>query len=275
VTEISEIVLVDWRSTVRIVDSVVNMSQLIHAQNTRVTLVEVLPESGRSSGVGWRIGATFNLGLSYITTEYILKLDCDTWLHKDFIKMNRLSGVGFRYGNWETARDDNDRHLNGVFFARTKHLRGVHGFDERLALYGWDDSDLYLRLERKVREENYTVAYEDFVRRTGKIRAITHLNHSRRANATLETAGICLNKEFISHAKVWNGTGGYKYTENSTKVQQNIITHTVTTTHVAAEIQNTLDVHMCVKLALTCVNYVGLQKNVAASFCSMSLEKLS
>ena len=153
VTEISEIVLVDWRSTVRFVDSVVNMSRLLHAQNKRVTLVEVLPESGHSSGAGWRIGAAFNLGLSYISTEYILKLDCDTWLHKDFIKLNRLFGVGFRYGNWETALDDNDNHLNGVFFARTEHVRGVHGFDERLTLYGWDDSDLYLRLEKKVSEE--------------------------------------------------------------------------------------------------------------------------
>ena len=275
VTEISEIVLVDWRSTLRAVDLVVNMSQLVYTQNKRVILVEVLPEFRHSSGVGWRIGAAFNLALSYTNTEYILKLDCDTWLHKDFIKMNSLSGVGFRYGNWETARDDNDRHLNGVFFARTKHLRGVHGFDERLALYGWDDSDLYLRLERQVSEENYTVAYEDFVRRTGNMSAITHLNHSRRTDATLEKAGILLNKKFISHAQVWNGTGGYKYTEKSMKkVKQNIITHTVTTTHVATAIQNTLDVQLCAKLALACANYVGLQKNVAASICSISLEEL-
>ena len=105
--------------------------------------------------------------------------------------------------------------------------------------------------------------------------AITHLNHSRRTGATLETADILLNKEFISHAQVWNGTGGYKYTEKSTKkVKQNIITHTVTTTHVATAIQNTLDVQLCAKLALACANYVGLQKNVGASICSISLEEL-
>ncbi len=274
VTEISDIVVIDWRSTLRVVDVVVDMSRLVYAQKKRVKVVEVLPESRHSSGVGWRIGAAFNLALSYTNTEYILKLDCDTWLHKDFIKMNSLSGVGFRYGNWESARDDNDSHLNGVFFARTKHLRGVHGFDERLALYGWDDSDLYLRLERQVSEENYTVAYEDFVRHTGKMSAISHLNHSRSTDSTLETAGICLNREFISHAQVWNGTGGYRYTEKSTKVKQNIITHTVTTAYVATAIQNTLDVHLCVKLALDCINYLGLQKDVVTSICSTSWEEL-
>ena len=51
---------------------------------------------------------------------------------------------------WETSRDENERHLNGVFLARVEHLRAVHGYDERIATYGWDDSDLYSRLERAV-----------------------------------------------------------------------------------------------------------------------------
>ena len=52
----------------------------------------------------------------------------------------------------DRAADENSRHLNGVLLVRRAHFAAVAGYDERMAHYGYDDSDLYARLEQ-VREQ--------------------------------------------------------------------------------------------------------------------------
>ena len=53
----------------------------------------------------------------------------------------------FYAGNWKIAKDENEKHLNGVFVCPFDAFRKIGGFDERIQSYGWDDSDLYARLE--------------------------------------------------------------------------------------------------------------------------------
>jgi len=45
------------------------------------------------------------------------------------------------------ARGENDRHLNGVFMAARSSFLDVNGYDERITLYGYDDSHLYHQMQ--------------------------------------------------------------------------------------------------------------------------------
>ena len=272
VNEISEIMLVDWKSPIPIADVLKVELTRFHGTGTVLQVLRGPNESNPEKS--WRIGAAFNLALSSVREDYILKLDCDTWLHRDFIKANQLSNIGFRYGNYINARDDNDNHLNGVFFARTAYLREVHGFDERLDMYGWDDSDLYLRLEEKVRDK-FKFAYDDFVRDTHGVSTITHLHHSRTANLAVEIAGICFNKDCISQAEPWDGMERNRYEEKQRNVNGQIEVRELLLLHVAPPIQKTLEISVCVNLALNCLNYAGAPLHEAASMCSTTWEHIN
>lgn len=93
----------------------------------------------RVDGVdAWNLAQAYNLGFEHAAGTHVLKLDCDTRLA---CMPPRPAGDAFDAGSWRTAG-----HLNGVFYAPRALLRRVGGYDERLARYGWDDSDLYRRL---------------------------------------------------------------------------------------------------------------------------------
>jgi glycosyltransferase involved in cell wall biosynthesis len=272
VNEISEIILVDWKSPIPIAD--ILKVELTRFQGTGTVLQVLRGQNESNPEKSWRIGAAFNLALASVREDFVLKLDCDTWLHPDFIKANQLSKVGFRYGSYLNARDDNDLHLNGVFFARTAYVREVHGFDERLDMYGWDDSDLYQRLEEKVRS-NFTVAYDDFVRHIHGASIITHLQHSRTADPTVEIAGICFNKDCISKAEHWNGMERNCYEERQRNVYDQIEVRELFLLHEALPIQQTLEISVCIKLALNCLNYAGAPPHEAARMCATTWEHIN
>jgi len=197
---LSRIIIVDWQSEVPV-------KSILH--NSRVDRVRiVVKEITNTPALDWRIGPAVNLALEDVTTGITLKVDCDTLLHPDFLVHNSLSTVGFRYGDYRNAiKDRNDNHLNGVFMAFTAHLRDVHAFDERLSLYGWDDSDLYLRLESHIKQIQGVYptgdVYADFIRNKGDTRLIQHLPHERGAETSFEIVGICFNREAVKHVQHW------------------------------------------------------------------------
>jgi hypothetical protein len=93
-------------------------------------------------------------------------------------------------------------------------LRNIHGFDERFNLYGWDDSDLYLRLESSLIRRNITRPYADFKRYASTTRLIRHLAHERARNS-YEAVGICFNQVASNMVSSWQdiadeSTHGFK-----------------------------------------------------------------
>ena len=193
---VKEIIVVDWDSNIPTLDTI---NSIAFPFDVRVKSVNV-------HGLGivlWRIGAAFNLGLSHVQCETVLKLDCDTSLHEDFVRHNQIDSVRFRYGDYRnSAGDENSKHLNGVFFAWTSDLRAIHGFDERFGLYGWDDSDLYYRLEHFLLQRNFSTASADFKRNVSKVQLIQHLPHTRVHHA-LEAVSICFNEEASKMITSW------------------------------------------------------------------------
>lgn len=79
--------------------------------------------------------------------QVLLKVDSDTHLSPDFLLYHSLPHSNMYYaGDWRLAPDENSWHLNGVVLVRREHFTRVHGYDERMRGYGWDDTDLYYRL---------------------------------------------------------------------------------------------------------------------------------
>lgn len=139
---LDEVVLVDWATST---PDFVPLSEVVRAsRDSRVSVITLAHAST------WVLSRAYNLGFALARGEWILKLDCDTSVQPDFLKVHPLPSAKERFFyrfDWARARDRNEEHLNGIFLVRTAHLRGVYGYDERITTYGWEDSDLYKRLE--------------------------------------------------------------------------------------------------------------------------------
>ncbi|KAJ3342137.1 hypothetical protein HDU93_003353 [Gonapodya sp. JEL0774] len=221
-------------------------------QRMDVTVVRAYNES--SEDLKWTLTWAFNLGfrvaedkrlrlqmkssetpLAFISEgspeDVVLKLDCDNALHprfKAFFPYSNesmhstwstdfaLPANSYFSGNWRTAQDENERHLNGAFLARSSDVHRVGGFDERIQTYGWDDSDLFERLSGStdVTELSFNTLHQlkqiDFPRF-----AIQHIQHvrsdnlgSRHGNVINANAGFetLKNMILINMVPKWNNT---------------------------------------------------------------------
>lgn len=143
---ISEVILVDWGSSPP-------LAPIVDGSRVRVIRVDSERE--------WVLSRAYNLGIALAESEWILRVDCDHILKPLFVEKH----LGTRFmpgnrtkvaqgedskiwcGNWKQARDDNELHLNGALLMRKADFWRVGGYDERIQTYGWDDEDLFGRLE--------------------------------------------------------------------------------------------------------------------------------
>lgn len=134
--EISEIVITDWNSK-RLVSK-----DLAQFKDKRIKIIRV------NNCGEWVLSLALNVAARYVTSHLILKLDTDNILGEDFFSAHPLKSTDriFYTGNWENARDENEKHLNGVVFIPTQEFRSVNGYNEYIRSYGFDDTDLYNRL---------------------------------------------------------------------------------------------------------------------------------
>ncbi|KAJ3088602.1 hypothetical protein HK102_008380 [Quaeritorhiza haematococci] len=161
----SEIVLVDWGSNTPIerglpksllADPRIKIVQVPEVKEWVLTwaynlAANMVTPAGSANSQGTedddeRHGAGHKKPVAEEETWWMLKTDCDTLIQEDFFSAHpRRPGIYYA-GDWRTARHQNEQHLNGVFFVRYSDFHKVNGFDERIQTYGWDDSDLYARL---------------------------------------------------------------------------------------------------------------------------------
>ena len=198
VVGVDNLVIVDWASTVDLV-------KIARKQNKETEkLVKLLRVNTR---LPWRITTAYNQGFKMATTKHVFKVDCDTYLHSLSYLANPLVGYVLRYANWENAKREGEEHLNGVFLTESEALEAVGAFDERLVLYGWDDSDLYLRLSAYGNSfrQGFRKA-TDFVREFEGNALIEHIPHKRSRPESLEHFGICWNRLLLGHHPSWRGS---------------------------------------------------------------------
>lgn len=128
--------------------------QLLACLHTWLPVTALLPRHPRIQIVRvegqtqWMLGRAVNLGVRSASFSRILKLDADSQLTSSFLTQHPMPVGAFYSGNWRHARNENERHLNGVLYVSKADFFAVGGYDERFGTYGWDDDDLYERLEQ-------------------------------------------------------------------------------------------------------------------------------
>lgn len=149
---VDEIVLVDFSSDPPLKDTV---------DATGVPNVKLLRVEGEPK---WVLSRAYNLGVNASSMESVLRIDCDYSVRPDFVSAHPLPAAlqdsaaatqkteaekpGYYRGNYAKARNEDEVHLNGAVFIRRADFWAVGGYDERIQTYGWDDEDLYNRLEK-------------------------------------------------------------------------------------------------------------------------------
>lgn len=227
-----EIVLVDWGTSapdhVPVATVVAALKDLPEMKERPCPIsVVVVPDAET-----WVLSRAYNLAARFARGEWVLKLDCDTMLTDRFLdglvlpkgevrmkEKGRLPARAdedrffYRYF-WEHAKTENEQHLNGVFLSRAEDFRRVNGYDERINTYGWDDSDLYARLEREGAGTDLGLKPVEI--RPGAVSHIQHGDALRGANQHL-VMGPSLETQVNSQATAalpsWTKVGTVQETE--------------------------------------------------------------
>lgn len=136
-TDVNEIVIVDWSSTSEL------RPKLSRINDPRLKLIRIDGEQY------WVLTHALNVGLRFASHELVYKVDCDIELTQDFFKKNTPQNGEFVRGFWKSGLEhggEGQQFINGTFGAYKEDLRKANYYDERIMSYGWDDSDIYLRL---------------------------------------------------------------------------------------------------------------------------------
>ena len=127
-----EIIIVDWSSEIPVRDTI--------TAHEKIKVIEV-PKQTR-----WILSHAFNLGVCFVSTTEMLKLDADIIISTQFLRRHKLSTDIFYHGSWKTAKTFDQIHINGQLYCYTNDFWKVNGYNEGITSYGWDDDDLYERL---------------------------------------------------------------------------------------------------------------------------------
>jgi hypothetical protein len=194
---ISEVVIVDWSSTPPLVESI----DFLSAAEQRVRVIRVENETS------WVLSRAYNLAILSATRRQIIRMDCDYKVEREFLGVHDLSiqenahrsaqNRVFYGGNFTLARDENEVHLNGAMLLWRSDFQSVGGYDERIQTYGWEDEDLFYRLERSgLRRESINYDY------------IAHVGHDDSSRLQHKVGfpqvEIDLNRLLLSHLEAWS-----------------------------------------------------------------------
>ncbi|MCK9205425.1 MAG: glycosyltransferase family 2 protein, partial [Bacteroidales bacterium] len=157
--QIDEIIIVDWSSD----DSLIPYIQQFQNGKILLAIIRNQPK--------WILSHAYNLAARLTTKSKILKMDADVKILPGFFQQHNLESGIFFTGNWESARDENDKHLNGICYMFRDDFFSVNGYNEFIKSYGWDDIDLYDRLKAK------SLIRKDLTHNT-----LLHIPHANRTN---------------------------------------------------------------------------------------------
>jgi hypothetical protein len=183
--EIGEIVIVDWSSP----DPVGRLAAAFGDPRLKVVRVE-----GQRR---WIASKCHNLGVRAASGEVLLRLDADYLLGPEFFRRHAPSERVFFCGNWQRARTDNERHLTGVLYVHRRHVLDLNGYSERIVTYGYEDDDLFERLERA-----------GLIRRDIDFDTVQHIPHDDLARTryqdVVNVQGETARNKAVAHSYPWS-----------------------------------------------------------------------
>ncbi|MEF8709224.1 MAG: glycosyltransferase [Candidatus Accumulibacter propinquus] len=136
-TSADEILIVDWSSTFELWPII---SQI---NDPRLKLVRIDGEEN------WIAAHALNVAFRFATHELVFRVDCDINLAPKFLETNVCRRGEFVRGFWKAGLEcggEGQQFIHGTFGAWKSDLKAANYYDERIMSYGWEDSDMYLRL---------------------------------------------------------------------------------------------------------------------------------
>jgi hypothetical protein len=188
---IDELIILDWSSNEEIYD----ILQEYQDNNTSVTIRYIRVE-GETTYI-----RTFaqNLAIKLCRYNKICKLDSDVLLCNNFFESHLLKKGIFYVGEWQCARNDNEKYLHGNIYLYREDVMYVAGYNEVIRNYGWEDSDLTIRLLLSgLRKRCFNMNMLYHTPHTNGLRLI-NMNEKINPNVLIE-----FNKMFISSLPLWN-----------------------------------------------------------------------
>lgn len=148
VTLARQIILIDWSSSPPLSETIDGLIAVNSPTLSNITLpdIKVVRVQGESN---WVLTRAYNLAASLTKYSTLVKVDCDVVLGPNTILFHALpkNPPTFFSGHPSLARDENELYLSGQFVTSRSLFLAVGGYDERIQTYGYEDTDLYNRLE--------------------------------------------------------------------------------------------------------------------------------
>ncbi len=132
---IEEIIVIDWGAG----DGIAELLQRMYDPRVSVVSVHGVSE--------WNLSAAYNLAARFATHETLLKVDVDYLFSDRFLDSHPLADGEFWCGDTKRARNTNEEALSGCIIVPRSVFADIQGFNERLSGWGWEDFDLFRRLE--------------------------------------------------------------------------------------------------------------------------------
>ena len=180
-TDIDEIVVIDWTSTSSI-SSDIEKKAGNHPFFQKIRCHRVEKQTS------WILTWAYNLAVSLARYDKIIKLDCDVSLdpkffpvNDNFRKLDSRNPPIFYTGDWKTS---SQIHLNGQVLVKRTDFIAINGYNEHLTKYGYDDTDLYLRLM------NMGLTHAKFIDSSNGRSLIRHRDHSNFDRICNQIRGI-------------------------------------------------------------------------------------
>jgi len=138
IPEVDVVVVVDWGSTPPVAPELTRLDERV---------VCVRTEQG-----AWQNSRCHNLefaAASAMECDLVLRVDNDVSVAPNFFRRHAVFDGGFYAVDCHAVpkKLDDKRNLCGTIFAAVRHWRRVNGYNERLVQYGYEDEDLFARLE--------------------------------------------------------------------------------------------------------------------------------
>lgn len=144
--EIDQIVIVDWSSEH---DRAAEMLASVKSASKRVQEKTLLITAENQTT--WSLPQAYNLAAQFSTSNWLLKVDCDTSLSSSFVdSLHTMTTREYRTAPISSDPSSGDAKLRGVFCIQRKKFIQSGGYDERLGSYGYEDVELYQRLRQNL-----------------------------------------------------------------------------------------------------------------------------
>ena len=206
----TEIVIIDWTSDPPlqpVINTVLKEENYSARDFPNVKVIRVENETE------WVLSRAYNLGLRHATRETVFKTDCDYIIEEKALEAHpiNISRNEFYSGYYMNSRNANELHLNGALILSQRLFWSIGGYDERIITYGFDDGDLYNRLE-KSGAQRLNVSYE----------YVSHIKHGdlRRAQTGVKFPKVQIDVNSLLLDKIghlWDSTDKpteYGYTDD-------------------------------------------------------------